>query len=249
MDKKELFNKLRKIADGEKYFSFQNSYYKVNENKTINNCFEGMTWEYFFKIYDKLSKKEKDKVDAEITEKSKSDDEKINLFIKILVSVSKKNNFYNLLVEKITPYRINTLIKEYYYSTLNRIFYDASLLGMFNSIKNNNKTNLVLFFKLNNPNIFNEILSETYVSLKDNIISYLQENEIYDKFNSLIASNEYFKSFDDYYNFKIKHKDDITNFFIGPFSWHTSKDGFDFWKKKQEDFTKFIIKKLITPLE
>lgn len=93
MDKKEFLDKLKKITEGEKYFQFQNAYWKVNENKTINNCFERISWEDFFKIYDKLSEKQKAIVDSEITEKGRTDDEKINLFIKILINVAKKKQF------------------------------------------------------------------------------------------------------------------------------------------------------------
>lgn len=249
MEKKELFYKLKKIIDGEKYFRFQNKYWKVNENETIDDGFDVITWENFFKIYDKKNEYEKSVINSEITEKGKTDDEKINLFIKILIDVSKKNNFYNLLKDNLTPNKINVLIKEYYYSGFNRVYGNNSLLAMFTVIKNYVKLDLKLFFKLNDSKIFNEILYESYFFLKDDIISYMIDNEIYDKFiNSFVKTNKFFKSFDEYYNFKINHKDDITNFFIGPFSWHISEDGFDFWKKNQEDFTKFIIKKLITPL-
>lgn len=249
MDKKELFNKLRKIADGEKYFSFQNSYWKVNEDKTINNCFEGMSWEYFFKIYDKLSKKEKDRLDSELTEKGKTDDEKINLFIKILVSVAKKNNFYNLLEKHLTPYAINITIKKYYYYVIDNINYNVSLKEMFNYLKNNFFTSLSLNFKLSDTNVFDDILYETYTFLENDIIEYIKDNEIYHKFNNELYKNKYFDSFENYYKYSKKYKRDIFTLFIGYFSWSNSKEGYDYWKKIQDEFIKFIFKKLITPLQ
>lgn len=248
MEKKEFLDKLKKITEGEKYFRFQNSYWKVNENKTINNCFERMSWEYFFKIYDKLSKKEKDRVDSELTEKGKTDDEKINLFIKILVNVAKKNNFYNLLEKHLTPYAINIIIKKYYYYVIDNINYNVSLKEMFNYLKNNFFTSLSLNFKLSETNVFDDILYETYTFLENDIIEYLKENEIYHKINNALYRNKYFDSFENYYKYCMKYKKDIFTFFIWSFSWSNSEEGYDYWKKIQDDFVKFIFKKLITPL-
>lgn len=248
MDKKEFLDKLKKITEGEKYFRFQNSYWKVNKDKTINNCFEGMSWEYFFKIYDKLSKKEKDRLDSELTEKGKTDDEKINLFIKILVNVAKKNNFYNLLEKHLTPYAINITIKKYYYYVIDNINYNVSLKEMFNYLKNNFFTSLSLNFKLSETNVFDDILYETYTILENDIVEYLKENEIYHKINNALYRNKYFDSFENYYIYNMKHKKDIFTLFIGCFSWSNSEEGYDYWKKIQDDFIKFIFKKLITPL-
>lgn len=249
MDKKEFLDKLRKIADGEKYFRFQNSYWKVNKDKTINNCFEVMSWEYFFKIYDKLTKKEKDILDSELTEKGKTNDEKINLFIKILIGVSKKNNFYNILKQDLTPYKINVIIKKYYYSVIDyKSNSNTSLKEMFNALKNNSHIKLSLLFKLSSPNIFDDILYATYTILENDIIEYLKDNDIYHKFNNELYRNKYFDSFENYYKYCMKYKKDIFTFFIGSFSWSNSEEGYDYWKKIQDDFVKFIFKKLITHL-
>lgn len=251
MDKKEFLDKLKKITEGEKYFQFQNTYWKVNENKTINNCFERISWEDFFKIYDKLSEKQKAIVDSEITEKGKTDDEKINLFIKILINVAKKNNFYNLLKKDLTPYAINILVKKfYYYYIIGSVNYNISLKEMFNYLKSNSFISISLRFKLSEPNVFDDILYERVTILENDIIEYLKDNEIYNTFNNSLSKNsKYVDSFENYYRYNMKYKQDIFTFFIGPFSWSNSEEGYDYWKKIQDDFIKFIFKKLITPLK
>lgn len=121
---------------------------------------------------------------------------------------------------------------------------------MFNYLKSNSFISISLRFKLSEPNVFDDILYETYTILENDIIEYLKDNEIYNTFNKSLSKNsKYVDSFENYYRYNMKYKQDIFTFFIGSFSWSNSEEGYDYWKKIQNDFIKFIFKKLITPLK
>ena len=165
--------------------------------------------------------------------------------------MAKKNNFYNLLKKDLTPYAINILVKKfYYYYIIGSVNYNISLKEMFNYLKSNSFISISLRFKLSEPNVFDDILYERVTILENDIIEYLKDNEIYNTFNNSLSKNsKYVDSFENYYRYNMKYKQDIFTFFIGPFSWSNSEEGYDYWKKIQDDFIKFIFKKLITPLK
>lgn len=249
MDKNIFFSKLKKIADNEKYISIENDLWKICKDKTITNGNIKITWDKFYDLYANLNGNFKFELENKINYLSKSDDEKNNIFIKILVNLSKKYNFYNILKKQLTPFKINVALKSLYYSSLNRDENRISLINLFNEIKSNTGINCELYRKLSSSDIFLEFSKECYSILKDDIIKYLKENEIYDKLLFYATKNSSFiNTFDDYYNFKSKFGFDVTKLIIGNFSWKETVEGYLFWEKKHKSFVNFIFKKITEPL-
>lgn len=250
MNKKKLFIYPQTISENEKYFLFQNTFWKVNSDKTIHTGKNIISWESFYQQYNNLADTDKIILEKEIIKKSKPIEYKTTRFLKILINTSKQNNFYNILKKESTIPKLNAVIISYYYhQTYNDDAYSTKQL--LDNVIYNSPSTADLFFKLTDVNTIHLFNQNMYNLIQNDIVKYLKDNEIYDKFEKMIADayNKEIHSFNDYYAFRKLNDYDIANLLLLAITWSKTIPERIFWRHQHQEIQKFIIKLLMLPID
>ena len=245
-DKNIFFEKLTIFQKNLKFIFFNGDYWEVTNNKIINNRRKCMQWDNFYSAYTFLNCRIQKSIENQLNLGLKFKNENsINTITKIIVGLSKKYNFYRNLKKVLTPYQINKSIQTEIilwagiinmYRKPPELFSEIISIGLLSKLNPN----------LNHCNIRYEFNYSIYLLMKNGIITYLKNNDIYEIFLNFIKKEYYLNDIDGYARFICKKGSILSLLYTVNLG--KNKEEQEYWKNLHIKYVDFMIDKLITPL-
>lgn len=243
-DKNVFFDKLTIFQKNLKYIFFNGDYWEVTNNKIINYRGKYMQWDNFYSAYTYLNSKIQKSIENQLNLGLKFKNENnINTITKIIVGLSKKYKFYHNLKKSLTPYQINKKIQTEIilwngniniYRKPPELFSEIISVGLLSKLNPN----------LNHCNVKYEFNYNIYLLMKNDIINYLKNNDIYELFLNFIKKEYYINNIDEYARFICKKGSILSLLYTVNLG--KNKEEQEYWKNLNIKYVDFMINKLIT---
>lgn len=241
INKNEFFKMLMQLSVAKNFILLKQHYWRVANNKTIENGKSSITWEEFYILYQESDMNIKKTIESELKTKSSKNYNKPNLLIRLITKLAKKHNFYNIFRESnLVPF-INYYIENKFHllkNTTKKINFPHNILY---EIIENSTCEVALYIKFTSNSVLEDFNYDLFDTFKNDVIDFLKYNELYD---IIINNLPYHFTFDSFYETKRQSSKNFFNI-MNVFEPLDNKHDCFFWQKINNEFYEFIIDKLL----